>query len=47
MTIVAGVAAFNTFVSAVAGGPTWWTLTWLVALMVTVLLVLGKLLRSS
>ena len=47
MTIVAGVAAFNTLASAVAGGPTWWTLTWLVAFTVAVLLMLGKLVRGA
>jgi fatty acid desaturase len=46
LTIIAGVTAFNTVVSAVAGGPTWWTLAWLVALIVAVLLMLGKLVRG-
>jgi hypothetical protein len=47
MTIFAGVAAFNAFASAVAGGPTWWTVTWLVALMVAVLLMVGRLVRGA
>jgi hypothetical protein len=47
MTIIVGVAAFNAFASAVAGGPTWWTLSWLVALMGAVLLMLGKLVRGA
>jgi hypothetical protein len=47
MMIVAGVAAFNVFASAVAGGPTLWTLTWLVALMVAVLLMLVSIVRNE
>ena len=47
MMIVAGVAAFNVFASAVAGGPALWTLTWLVALLVAVLLMLVSIVRNE
>ena len=43
MTIVAGVAAFNTVASVVAGGPTWWTRAWAVALVVALLLILVRI----
>ena len=46
MTIVAGVAAFNTFASAVAGGPHWWTLAWFIALVVALLLMLVRIVRG-
>jgi len=46
MTIVAGVAAFNTGVSVVAGGPNWWTRAWAVALVVALLLLLVKMVRA-
>jgi hypothetical protein len=44
-TIVAGVASFNTVASVVAGGPSWWTRGWAVALMVGLLLMLVKMVR--
>ena len=47
MTIVAGVAAFNTFASAVAGGPNWWTLAWFIALVVALLLMLVRIVRGA
>lgn len=47
MAIVAGLAAFNTFASAVAGGPNWWTLAWFVALLVALLLLLVKIMRGA
>lgn len=43
MTIVAGVAAFNTVASVVAGGPNWWTRAWAVALVVALLLMLVRI----
>ena len=46
MTIVAGVAAFNTVASVGAGGPNWWTRAWAVALVVTLLLLLVKMVRA-
>ena len=46
MTIVAGVAAFNTLASAVAGGPSWWTRAWAIALVVALLLLLAKTVRA-
>lgn len=46
MTIVAGLAAFNTVASVVAGGPNWWTLAWFVALAVALLLLLVKMVRA-
>jgi len=46
MTIVAGVAAFNTVASVVADGPSWWTRAWAVALVVTLLLLLVKMVRA-
>jgi hypothetical protein len=47
MTIVAGVAAFNTVASVVAGGPNWWTRAWAVALVVALLLMLVKMVRAQ
>jgi hypothetical protein len=46
MTIVAGVAAFNTVASVVTGGPNWWTRAWAVALVVALLLMLVKMVRA-
>ena len=46
MTIVAGVAAFNTVASVVAGGPNWWTSAWAAALVVALLLMLVKMVRA-
>ena len=46
MTIVAGVAAFNTVASVVADGPNWWTRAWAVALVVALLLMLVKMVRA-
>ena len=46
MTIVAGVAAFNTVASVVASGPNWWTRAWAVALVVALLLLLVKMVRA-
>ena len=46
MMIVAGVAAFNTVASVVAGGPDWWTRAWAVALVVALLLMLVKIVRG-
>ena len=43
MTIVAGVAAFNTVASVVAGGPNVWTRAWAVALVVALLLILVRI----
>ena len=45
MTIVAGIAAFNTIASVVAGGPNWWTRAWAVALVVALLPMLVKMVR--
>jgi hypothetical protein len=45
MTIVAGVVAFNTVASVVAGGPSWWTRAWAVALVVALLPMLVKMVR--
>ena len=47
MTIVAGVAAFNTVASMVAGGPNWWTRAWAGALVVVSLLMLVKIVRGA
>jgi fatty acid desaturase len=47
MTIVAGVAAFNTVASVVAGGPDWWTRAWAVALVVALLLTLVRIVRGA
>jgi hypothetical protein len=47
MTIVAGVAAFNTVASMVAGGPNWWTRAWAVAFVVVLLLMLVRIVRGS
>ena len=47
MTIVAGIAAFNTVASVVAGGPTWWTRAWAVALVVALLPMLVKMARAQ
>lgn len=47
MTMVAGIAAFNAFASVVVGGPTSWTLTWFVALVVALLLMLRNLVRGA
>ena len=46
MMIVAGVAAFNTVASVVAGGPDWWTRAWAVALVVALLLMLVTIVRG-
>jgi fatty acid desaturase len=46
-TIVAGVAAFNTVASVVAGGPNWWTRVWAVALVVALLLMLVRIARGA
>jgi len=45
ITIVAGIAAFNTIASVVAGGPNWWTRAWGVALVVALLPMLVKMVR--
>ena len=47
MMIVAGVAAFNTVASVVAGGPNWWTRAWAVALVVALLLMLVRIVRGA
>ena len=47
MTIVAGVAAFNTVASLVAGGPNWWTQAWAVALVLALLLMLVRIVRAA
>ena len=47
MTIVAGVAAFNTVASVVAGGPDGWTRAWAVALVVALLLMLVRIVRGA
>lgn len=47
MTIVAGVAAFNTVASVLAGGPNWWTRAWALALVVALLLMLVKMVRAQ
>ena len=47
MMIVAGVAAFNTVASVVAGGPDWWTRAWAVALVVALLLMLVRIVRGA
>jgi hypothetical protein len=47
MTIVAGLAAFNTVASIVAGGPNWWTRAWAVALVVALLLMLVRIVRGA
>ena len=47
MTIVAGVAAFNTVASLVAGGPNWWTRAWAVALVLALLLMFVRIVRAA
>jgi hypothetical protein len=47
MTIVAGIAAFNTVASVVAGGPNGWTRAWAVALVVALLLMLVRIVRGA
>lgn len=47
MTIVAGVAAFNTVASVVAGGPNWWTRVWAGALVVALLSMLVRIVRGT
>ena len=47
MTIVAGVAAFNTVASVVADGPHGWTRAWAVALVIALLLMLGRIVRGA
>ena len=47
MTIVAGVAAFNTVASVVAGGPNEWTRAWAVAAVVALLLMLVRIVRGA
>ena len=47
VTIVAGVAVFNTVASVVAGGPNWWTRAWAVALVVVLLRMLVRTVRGA
>ena len=47
MMIVAGVAAFNTVASLVAGGPNWWTQAWAVALVLALLLMFVRIVRAA